>query len=239
MRRCVQIIFAVAFVCITIAGSGCSRQKEPAAPMPTPAVPRPITPPKTTEAPPPQPLPTETGNIIDSNMTLEQALTGKDIPRDIEKNLVLVNVEYWSFDGREHTGQLVIHEDLAEEVKAIFADIKEARFPIEKMTPISKYAWSDEDSMADNNSSSFNYRSVQGWSRLSEHAYGRAIDINPRLNPYVKDGFSLPAGAIYSPEVPGTITSDGPVVAAFRKHGWKWGGRWRKLKDWQHFEKAE
>ena len=235
MRRCVQAVLGAISVCVVIVGAGCSRQEEPAAPTPTPS--RPVTPPHITEAPP-QPLPTETGKVVDSNMTLEQALSGKDIPRDIERNLVLVDVDYWSFDGREHRGQLVIHKDLAEEVKAIFADIKKARFPIEKMAPVSKYAWSDEASMEDNNSSSFNYRSVQGWRRLSVHAYGRAIDINPRLNPYVKDGVSLPAGAVYSPEVLGSITQYGPVVEAFRKRGWKWGGSWRKLKDWQHFEKA-
>jgi peptidoglycan L-alanyl-D-glutamate endopeptidase CwlK len=238
MRRCRQTVLGPAFVCISIADAGCSRQEEPAAPVPTPRASRAVMPPKITEAPP-QILPMETGNIVDSNMTLEQALAGKDIPRDIRKNLVLIDVDYWSFDGHEHSGQLVIHEDLAEEVKAIFADIKDARFPIERMAPVSKYAWSDEASMANNNSSSFNYRSVQGWRRLSEHAYGRAIDINPRLNPYVKDGVSLPPGAVYSPEVPGSITANGPVVEAFRKRNWKWGGGWRKLKDWQHFERAE
>lgn len=176
--------------------------------------------------------------IIDSNMTLEEALLGQDIPQDVVENLVIVDIEYWSFDGREHKGQLVVRGDLADEVKTIFREIMGAHFPIEKIIPVVKYAWSDADSMADNNSSAFNYRKIQDGQELSKHAFGLAIDINPRLNPYVKNGVALPPGARYSPEVPGTITSGGIVVGAFRKRGWEWGGDWSRLKDWQHFEKA-
>lgn len=176
--------------------------------------------------------------IIDSNMRLDEALIGQDIPQGIVKNLAIVDIEYWSFDGRDHKGQLVVRKDLTEEVKAIFMDIKAAHFPIEKMVPVVKYAWSDADSMADDNSSAFNYRKIQDGHELSKHAYGLAIDINPRLNPYVKKGITLPHGAHHSPEVLGTIIGDGIVVKAFRKRGWKWGGDWHRLKDWQHFEKA-
>lgn len=170
-------------------------------------------------------------------LTLEQALGGKEIPHPIRETLVLIDVEYWSFSECERTGQMVIHWELATEVKAIFAEIKVACFPIEKIIPISAYGWSDDASMEDNNSSAFNYRSIVGGVNLSQHAYGRAIDINPRFNPYVKDGIILPPGAVYDPEVPGTITQDGPVVEAFLKRGWDWGGNWQRLKDWQHFEK--
>ena len=130
-----------------------------------------------------------------------------------------------------------MRQDLVGEVADIFEEIKAARFPIEKMVPVARYGWSDEATMEDNNSSAFNFRKMQGERQLSKHAYGCAIDINPRLNPYIKKGIAQPAGAVYNPAVQGTITDDGPVVMAFAKRGWQWGGDWRKSKDWQHFEK--
>jgi hypothetical protein len=172
-------------------------------------------------------------------LTLDQALAGKEIPQYIKENLVLIDVEYWSFDAREKVGQLVIHRELAAEVKVIFAEIKAARFPIEKIIPVVAYDWSDDASMEDNNSSTFNYRNIVGGENLSQHAFGRAIDINPRQNPYVKGDIVLPQNAVYSPNIPGTIVSGDAVVEAFVKRGWDWGGNWRQLKDWQHFEKRE
>jgi hypothetical protein len=170
-------------------------------------------------------------------LTLDQALAGKEIPQYIKENLVLIDVEYWSFDAREKVGQLVIHRELAAEVKVIFAEIKAARFPIEKIIPVVAYDWSDDASMEDNNSSTFNYRNIVGGENLSQHAFGRAIDINPRQNPYVKGDIVLPQNAVYSPNIPGTIVSGDAVVDAFVKRGWDWGGNWQRLKDWQHFEK--
>jgi len=170
-------------------------------------------------------------------LTLEQALAGKEIPQHIFENLVLIDVEYWSFDACEKTGQLVIHRDLVVDVEGIFADILKARFSIEKIIPICFYDWSDDASMEDNNSSAFNYRNIVGGENLSQHAYGRAIDINPRQNPYVKGDLILPPNAVYAPNVPGTIVSEEVVVNAFLKRGWDWGGNWQRLKDWQHFEK--
>jgi hypothetical protein len=170
-------------------------------------------------------------------MTLSEALAGKQIPADIRESLVLINVEYWGFDGIRHGGQLVVHCDLADEVREIFQEIAAARFPIAKMIPVVAYAWSDDATMADNNSSAFNYRLAVGKTHLSQHSYGRAIDINPVQNPYVKGDLVLPPGAIYDPTVPGTLLAHGPVVAAFEKRGWVWGGRWTTLFDWHHFEK--
>jgi len=170
-------------------------------------------------------------------MTREQALAGKEIPQHIKENLALIDVGYWSFENCERIGQLVIHHDLAEEVQAIFAEIKAARFPIEKVIPVSQYNWSDDASMQDNNSSAFNYRNIVDGQNLSQHAYGRAIDINPHQNPYVKGDIILPPKAVYQPDVPGTIVSGDVVVEAFLKRGWDWGGDWQRLKDWQHFEK--
>lgn len=175
--------------------------------------------------------------IVDSDLSLDQALGNQNIPGNIKAHLRLVNVHYYSFDGKLHRGQLVVHKALRAEVIAIFRDIERSRFPIAKVIPISKYNFSDELSMLDNNSSAFNYRLIEGSSKLSNHALGRAIDINPFQNPIVRNGIAQPAGAAYNPKASGTIVSGGIVVRAFKKRGWTWGGNWKRLKDYQHFEK--
>jgi len=123
--------------------------------------------------------------VIDSNLSFAEAISGTTAPPDVLGNLSLVDVEYVSFDGRLHRGQLLLHRTLASEVKQLFCFIKEIRFPIGKVIPIVHYGWSDEASMADNNTSSFNYRFIASSPRLSLHAFGLAIDINPRQNPVI------------------------------------------------------
>ena len=161
-------------------------------------------------------------------MTLQEALDGKEIPPDIRDSLVLLDLEYFGFDQACH---------LAADVRAIFEEIASARFPIAQMLPVVAFDWSDDASMAANNSSAFNYRLAVGKAKLSQHAYGRAIDINPVQNPYIKGVLILPPHGVYNPAVPGTLLPEGPVVTAFEKRGWTWGGRWTTLKDWHHFEK--
>ncbi len=176
--------------------------------------------------------------IIDSDTTFEEAVSGKDIPPDIKDSLGIIDIIHWSFDNRPHQGQLIVHKKLIDEVGRIFAFLKDRKFPIAKIIPVSKYDWSDEKSMEDNNSSAFNYRFIYMTNELSNHSYGRAIDINPFFNPYVARDYSIhPRGARYLPEKPGTIFDGGPVVEIFDKYGWQWGGRYKDRKDWHHFEK--
>lgn len=175
--------------------------------------------------------------IIDSNITLEEALAGADIPDDIRETLALLDIDHVSFDGTLRRGQLVAHREVADELSRIFAELLALRFPIRKMIPVSFYEWSDDTSMADNNTSAFNYRVIYGTTRLSNHSYGLALDINPALNPYhAADGTVFPPGAKYVPEIAGTLKADGEVVALFARYGWEWGGTWEH-KDWQHFQK--
>ncbi len=172
-------------------------------------------------------------------MTFEEAISGIEIPSSIKENLTLIKVPYWTFENQIRTGELLIHKDLVTEIIEIFKKLTEAKFPIIKVIPVSYYNWSDEESMADNNTSCFNYRKIYGASEFSRHAYGRAIDVNPFFNPYVaKDGSVHPKGAYYDINRPGTITEESDVVNVFEKHNWIWGGRWQDRKDWQHFEKA-
>lgn len=173
-------------------------------------------------------------------MTLVEAMNGTLAPDNIRSQMVLLSILYWGFDEQEHAGQLVVCKDVSNEVQEIFHIIFEAKFPIEKMIPISEYEWSDEMSADDNNSSAFNYRFIYKTDRLSIHSFGRAIDVNPMQNPYIAiDGSVHPETSAYNPLKPGTILDGDIVVRTFERFGWEWGGRWTDRKDYQHFQKIE
>jgi hypothetical protein len=130
----------------------------------------------------------------------------------------------------------VVHRSIVDEVDAIFRELLEQRFPIFQITPVVAFDWDDDASMAANNTSAFNYRTIAGTNRLSTHASGRAIDINPLQNPYTQlNGVVVPPGARYDLSEPGTVTPD--IAQVFTAYGWRWGGHWRPRRDWQHFEK--
>jgi len=169
---------------------------------------------------------------------LEEALAGLEIPSEIREALRLTNVRHFSFDGSVHSGQLVLHKDLTEDIQAIFDSLTEYKFPIRKVVPIVAYGWDDEASMEDNNTSAFNYRPATVLKILSNHAYGRAVDINPLQNPlFGQDGKIYPAHTVYDPLVPGTITKDSEIVKVFKSHGWEWLGDRDPYPDYQHFQK--
>ena len=183
--------------------------------------------------------------IIDSRMTEKEAFEGLDpkCPPDIRNRQKVVKLKYYSSDGKIHQGQLVIDAQLEHDIKKVFELALMEHFPIYSVIPISDKhfrkdaSWDDELSMEANNTSAFNYREITGGGRLSNHAYGRAIDINTFQNPYIKNGIILPHGAKYDPSVAGTFTADHPIVRAFLQLGWDWGGNWTSPKDYQHFEK--
>ncbi len=175
--------------------------------------------------------------IIDSNLSFEAAIKGQNIPQSIIKNLELVTVQYYSFDGKLHQGQIVLHKDLVKDIQEIFLVIKDSKFLINKVVPISQYNWSDEESTKDNNTSAFNYRFISGTKVMSQHAYALAIDINPLLNPYTKKGTNTPSVSKYDTTKAGTIISGSLIETEFKKRGWNWGGDWKSVKDYQHFEK--
>lgn len=153
-----------------------------------------------------------------------------------------VDLDYWGFDGQTHRGQLVVHQDLTDEVIDVFAQLLVLRYPIEKMRTVDLYPGADDElSMRDNNTSAFNCRDIPGTGSWSLHAYGRAIDINPKLNPYVpSSGRYEPANAgpwiDRSGTDPGMLHDGDPAVLAFTGRGWQWGGYWRTPRDYQHFE---
>ena len=155
------------------------------------------------------------------------------------EQLRAIDVTHFGNDGAVHTGRLIVAANLATGMVDIFRDLYDARFPIERMEPIDVYGGDDMRSIRANNTSAFNCRAVTGGSSWSEHAYGRAIDVNPFVNPYVKGSTVLPPEAApyadRSRNDPGMIHADDAVVRAFAARGWKWGGYWSSLKDYQHF----
>ncbi len=154
-------------------------------------------------------------------------------------DLAWVRLAFHGFDGRRHTGELLVHEAAADAMVSVFGELYRARFPIEQMT-ITALAERDAPPTGDgNNTGAFSCRPTRGATSYSRHAYGLALDVNPFQNPYVKGEVVLPELATAYVDRghrrPGMITPDGPVVRAFARAGWDWGGTWRSLKDYQHF----
>ena len=142
-------------------------------------------------------------------------------------------------DGSVGEGELIVAATFAEPLRKVFARLYRHRFPITSIRPMHGFAGSDDASMDVDNTSAFNCRPVTGGKGWSEHSYGRAIDINPLRNPYLRGALVLPAAGkgwtARSPVRPGMIVEDGPVVGAFAAIGWSWGGHWQRPVDLQHF----
>jgi hypothetical protein len=159
-------------------------------------------------------------------------------------SLRYVSVTYWGFDGAARQGGIVLHQDWAGAMVGVFGRLYGARVQLQRLEPVTWWSGPGDDS-ADrmNISSSFMCRPAVGSSGWSEHAYGRAIDINPIQNPYVRSGTVIPdpEGRDYldrSQRAPAMVHTGDPVVQAFASIGWTWGGNWRTLKDYMHFSSS-
>ena len=162
------------------------------------------------------------------------------------EDLRYLRMLYYGFDGNTHVGEMVANAQIAEELREIFRELYENRYPIEKMCLMDDYGGDDDLAVADNNTSCFNYRVVAGSTKLSKHALGLAIDINPFYNPYVTYPNGVehisPAGseayADRSADFPYKIGGEGDLcLQLFQERGYTWGGNWKTLKDYQHFQK--
>jgi hypothetical protein len=153
--------------------------------------------------------------------------------------LRLVNLTYWGFDGAAHTGQLIVNVDSVSPIVDAFRGLFQVRFPIRQMRLVDDYGGDDERSMAADNTSAFNCRLVPGTTTWSQHAYGRAVDIDPLENPEILNGQVDPSTALpwanRSRSDPAMIRAGDAAWQAFRAVGWKWGGDWVSLKDYMHF----
>lgn len=153
-------------------------------------------------------------------------------------DLVAVSVTHHGLDGEVLEGRIVVAAAVADDVVAVFARLFDAGFPITRMEPVSAFGGDDDASMRADNTSGYNCRTVAGTTRLSQHAFGLAIDVNPLRNPWLHDGVvDPPEGAVFADRSrtdPGMIHPDDVVVRAFADHGWSWGGDWDEP-DYQHF----
>ena len=163
------------------------------------------------------------------------------------EDLRYLRMKHIDFNGKEKTGEMIVHAEVSEEVIKIFETLYDAGYPINKMKLISDYKGSDWQSIEADNTSAFNCRKATGSKNYSKHSYGKAIDINPIENPYIfRSGKSShKASTPYlkrkrtseSPSQKAMLLSNDKAVQIFKKYGWEWGGDWNGVKDYQHFSK--
>ncbi len=160
------------------------------------------------------------------------------------EDLVYITLTHFGIDGKEHTGEIIVNRAIEAKLRDIFAALHTAKYAVEKMRLVDCYGADDVLSMADNNSSAFNFRVIADTDILSRHALGLAIDINPLYNPYItyiggKEKCSPPQGLPYrdrTKNFPMKIDHDDLCYKLFTAHGFTWGGDWTDSKDYQHFE---
>jgi len=175
-------------------------------------------------------------------------MKGKSFPKgcSIEREqLRYLRVRHYDADGQVQQGELVCNRLIAEDLIQIFRQLYKARYPIERMQLIDDYGADDEQSMRHNNTSCFCFRRVAGSQKLSKHAQGLAIDINPLYNPHVKrrngqlvvQPATARRWANRKKTSPYTVRKDDLCHRLFKEHGFSWGGSWQSSQDYQHFER--
>jgi hypothetical protein len=230
-----------ALAACALLGAACTGEPT-ASPSPTRLTP---TPTRTSPAPTPSPSPDPafSSSVSALGAARRASMTGVSwhdgCPVGLD-DLRELHLAHWGLDGRVHEGVLITHADAAATMVTVFGRLFEARFPIERMEPVDAYGGDDERSMEADNTSAFNCREATGnpgvW---SQHAFGRAIDVNPLRNPWV-DGDTVlpPQGRPYADRSrgePGMIHEGDACHRAFAAAGWGWGGAWSSVKDYQHF----
>ena len=152
--------------------------------------------------------------------------------------LSLLTLTYWDFEGNVARGPMVVNSAVVPDVVEAFTGLFDIGFPIERMQLVDDYGGDDKAAMRANVTSGFNCRFVDGTDRWSNHALGLAIDINPLINPWAREGNVLPLeGESYTDrelDLPGMINLGDEAVAIFEEVGWSWGGVWRSA-DYMHF----
>ena len=181
--------------------------------------------------------------------TLIERITGRsyhendDISLD---QLRFLHVLYYDFNNEIKDGELICNKQIADDLLEIFSTLYDNAYQIDKIQLIDVYDADDDLSCADDNTACFNYRVVAGSTTLSKHALGMAIDINPFYNPYVtypdgKERISPAGSEVYadrSNDNPHMIRKGDLCYQLFIDHGFTWGGEWKSLKDYQHFQKV-
>ena len=178
-----------------------------------------------------------------------QRMQGKSYKNNctvLRSDLRYLRLSHYDFQGRVQVGEMVCNKLIANDLKQIFMELYKQKYPVERMQLIDDYDADDERSMQANNTNCFNFRAIAGSTKLSKHSQGLAIDINPLYNPCVKRGKD--GALIVQPSTarryadrtkpsPFYIKKGDPIHRLFLAHGFTWGGAWRSLKDYQHFER--
>ena len=165
-------------------------------------------------------------------------------------SLVYLKMPHYNFDGKIQVGEMIVNRDVEQDVKAVFQELFENQYEIQSMYLVDNY-WTGNPDSTDtasidvNNTSAFCYRQVTNGKKLSNHAYGKAIDLNPQQNPYVS--YSSGTAKWYHQNandyidrdtgLEHVITHEDLAYKVFRKYGFSWGGDWSNPKDYQHFDK--
>ncbi len=164
-------------------------------------------------------------------------------------DLRYIQVDHLDFTDNISTGEIIVHKDVAKEVVDIFEALYNMNYAINQMHLVSDFNGDDWKSIEADNTSAFNCRPTTGnKKKWSKHSYGKAIDINPIANPYIsKSGkISHKSSLKYRKRVHKDLSNlkdralllaNDPATKAFKSHGWKWGGDWHTIKDYQHFVK--
>ena len=175
---------------------------------------------------------------------VEARMRGVSYPENAEiklDDLRYLKLSYVDFDGCPQVGEMVCNKAVAEDLVGIFRALYEARYPIRSIRLIDDFGGDDDASMRADNTSCFNYRKKVGVRELSKHALGLAVDVNPFENPYVRPSRVRPAEAKAfadrTKDFPHKIDKNDLCYKLFRAHGFSWGGTWRSVQDYQHFEK--
>ena len=203
----------------------------------------------------PAPVETEAGEVVDSVFVpvfesspippeVEARMRGVSYPEGAEikmDDLRYLKLSYIDFDGSPQVGEMVCNKAIASDLVDIFRALYEAQYPIRSIRLIDDFDGDDDASMRADNTSCFNYRKKVGVRELSKHALGLAVDVNPFENPYVRPSRIRPAEAKTfadrTKDFPHKIDKNDLCYKLFRAHGFSWGGTWRSVQDYQHFEK--
>ena len=184
--------------------------------------------------------------IPDSIFALMQGKTFKKDCTVARSSLRYILCLHRDAKGNAIVGEMVVNKDIADDVLDIFRQLFIHRYPIERMRLIDYWDADDEKSMTANNSSSFNFCCISHTNKVSKHGCGMAIDINPLYNPYQKPlakGKTTVEPAAGKPYLNRNLKFDYKISKGdlcyrlFKQHGFKWGGDWTSMKDYQHFEK--
>ncbi|HET6707451.1 MAG TPA: M15 family metallopeptidase [Amycolatopsis sp.] len=154
-------------------------------------------------------------------------------------DLRYLTMSFWGFDGRAHTGEMLVNARGAAGITQVFGQLFAARFPLEEMRVTSAAELTAAPTGDGNTTSAFVCRPARGQSTWSAHASGLAVDVNPFCNPYTRGDLVLPelasAYVDRSRKRPGMVLAGDATVRAFAAIGWSWGGNWRSPTDRMHF----